>query len=375
MNESRLQDSKPLVYSAIILATVAIVFALRAMKPVMVPFVIALFLFYIFSPLTDLLKRRLRVPHGLAVTLSLICGLLVLSLLTMTVARSVETAIANFGKYRQNVELSISKLEELVRPFLPSLQEPPELSAPEGTPPGNAAGGEPRPDPSVDSASGEAPPDSPAAAKTTRRPRELLLEEARTFLAGLALELPTFFSTAALVLIFFGYLISGRRRASSPFLRKVAITVNRYLVIKVVVSLATGALVWMILRIVGLQLAFVFGMLAFALNFIPSVGSMIATLLPAPVAFSQFGLTTPMFLAILLPGCVQFVIGNVIEPLVQGEGLDLHPITVLLALMFWYSIWGIPGMFIAAPLTSVIRIFLRQTEWGQPIANLLSGRI
>lgn len=329
-----MDEKKAVTYSTIILAAVAIAFALRAMKSVMVPFVLALFLFYIFSPITDLLRRRLRVPHAVAVALSLAGAVAVLFLVTMTAASSIETMVANYEKYGNNVTKAIQATGEFF----------------------------------------EVDPEKLEDFKTIWRevkndPR------ANEFMVRTASGLPSFLSNVALVLVFFGYLISGRRRTTSPFLRKVALTVNRYLVIKVAVSLATGSLVWLILTLLGLQLAFVFGLCAFALNFIPSVGSMIATLVPMPVAIAQFGVSGQVLLVLLLPGTVQFIIGNVVEPLIQGEGLDLHPITVLLSLIFWFTIWGVPGALIAAPLTSVIRIFLRQSEWGQPIANLLSGRI
>ncbi len=336
MTDPQVEKRSALTYSAIILAAIAIAFSLRAMKSVMVPFVIALFLYYIFAPITDVLKKRLRVPHFAAVTLSLTGAIVLLFITTAMVARSVETLVNNFSKYEANVQQAFTTVEGLATKLNVDLDKYGWDEITEG-----------------------------GAALSALQP----------MIVDAASRLPSFISNTALVLIFFGYLLSGKKRSQSPFLRKVSLTINRYLVIKVTVSFATGVLVWLILTLVGLELAFVFGVAAFALNFVPSVGSLIATLLPAPVALGQFGFELPMFLAILGPGAVQFAIGNVIEPLVQGEGLDLHPITVLLSLMFWFTIWGIPGMLIAAPLTSVVRIYLRQTEWGQPMANLLSGRI
>ncbi len=328
-----MDDRKAISYSAIIVAAVAIAFTLREMRSVMVPFVIALFLFYIFSPVTDLLRRRLRVPHPAAVTLSLAGAIALLFGIIVMASNSIQAMVDNFDKYAKNVDTAIQVIGDIL--------------------PGEA-------DYSTwDEAWGQITNDS--------RTRETLV--------GAASSLPGVISNAAIVLVFFGYLISGRRSTTSPFLRKVALTINRYLVIKLAVSVATGSLVFFVLSLIGLRLAFIFGMLAFAFNFIPSVGSMIATMLPIPVAIAQFGLGLETWLVLLVPGSIQFVIGNVVEPMIQGEGLDLHPITVLLALMFWFTIWGVPGALIAAPLTSVIRIFLRQTDWGRPIANLLSGRI
>ena len=106
--------------------------------------------------------------------------------------------------------------------------------------------------------------------------------------------------------------------------------------IKVLASAVTGLLVWAILTFVGLKLAGAFGILAFLLNFIPSIGSIIATLLPIPIAVVQFQSSPWLIVPVVaVPGLLQGLIGNIIEPKLQGEGLNLHPVTVILALSFW----------------------------------------
>ena len=82
-----------------------------------------------------------------------------------------------------------------------------------------------------------------------------------------------------------------------------------------------------------------------------------------------------MVLVILIPGTIQMVLGNVIEPKVMGEGLNLHPVTILLALSFWGLIWGVVGMLLATPMTAVVRIVLMQFETLRPIGNLLAGHL
>ena len=84
---------------------------------------------------------------------------------------------------------------------------------------------------------------------------------------------------------------------------------------------------------------------------------------------------TILALAILLPGSVQMFIGNVIEPKMLGDSLDLHPITVLLSLIFWGMLWGIPGMLLAAPITAVLKILSENLEITAPVARLLSGKL
>ena len=146
--------------------------------------------------------------------------------------------------------------------------------------------------------------------------------------------------------------------------------IKRYLLIKVGLSAVTGILVGGCLAVLGVELALVFGVLAFVLNFIPSVGSIIATLLPLPLVLvnPEHG-TLTIALAMALPGLVQLVVGNIIEPKMMGDSLELHPITILLALIFWGMLWGIPGMLLAAPMTAVLRILLSALEITRPCST------
>ena len=143
---------------------------------------------------------------------------------------------------------------------------------------------------------------------------------------------------------------------------------------KFFVSATTGILVGVILYVMGLELALVFGVLAFLLNFIPNIGSVIATLLPIPVALVQFDSLATVGLVVLLPGAVQITIGNLIEPKIMGDGLDLSPVTILLSLVLWGLMWGIVGMLLAAPITAVLRIVLQHFETTRPLGEILAGR-
>jgi AI-2 transport protein TqsA len=120
----------------------------------------------------------------------------------------------------------------------------------------------------------------------------------------------------------------------------------------------------------------VFGLFAFLLNFIPSVGSLIATLLPLPVVLMNPEISPTIgVLAIVLPGLVQLAIGNVISPKVMGDSLELHPVTILLALMIWGTLWGLVGMLLATPITAVLKMLLERMELTRPLARLMAGHV
>jgi AI-2 transport protein TqsA len=181
-----------------------------------------------------------------------------------------------------------------------------------------------------------------------------------------------------LVLIYVGFLLFGNSGTmpTNPDWREAERQTKKYLLIKTSVSATTGVLTGAILYMLGVDLAIVFGLLAFLLNFIPSLGSIIATLLPLPIVLLAPQATPlAMFLAIALPGSVQFTIGNIIEPKLMGRGLDLHPITVLMVLIFWGILWGPIGMILSVPITAVIKIVLGRHESTRPVADVLAGRL
>jgi AI-2 transport protein TqsA len=110
------------------------------------------------------------------------------------------------------------------------------------------------------------------------------------------------------------------------------------------------------------------------LNFIPNVGSIIATLLPVPVILLSPDLSpAEEVLAVAVPGVIQFLIGSLVQPRLYGGALDLHPVTVLLALIFFGTVWGVVGAFLAMPLTGVLRIVLGRIPATRPLAALMTG--
>jgi AI-2 transport protein TqsA len=101
----------------------------------------------------------------------------------------------------------------------------------------------------------------------------------------------------------------------------------------------------------------------------------IAILLPLPIALIQFDSSLAIAGVFLLPAAIQVGIGNVLEPLVMGENLDLHPVTILMSLIFWGLLWGIVGMLLATPIMAVLKIIFIRLEITRPIAELLAGRL
>lgn len=149
--------------------------------------------------------------------------------------------------------------------------------------------------------------------------------------------------------------------------------IRTYVGIKVLTSAATGLLSYLILKIVGVDFASFWAVLIFLLNFIPTIGSIIATTFPSLLTLVQFDTLAPFILTLSILTGVQFCIGSIIEPKLMGNRLNLSPIVILLSLGLWGSVWGIPGMFLCVPITVIIMIICSYFPATRPFAILLSG--
>ena len=321
----------------LIICAVAIGVALFLLRTVMIPFVLAIFSALGLSPLIALQRRYLRLPNAVAILTTFIIGFVALSLLGGLIAISLRQLSANADIYQQQINQLLDQVMSLAEGY--GVDPVTLFDAMAGLPARSVSG----------------------------------------ILANLTKGIFDILSQGLLVMLFLFFLLLGGTQKTGPrrgVLGEIESSVQRYIMAKIIVSAATGGIVGGILALLGVDLALVFGLFAFLLNFIPSIGSIIATLLPLPVVLvdPEHTLTT-VILAIGLPGLAQFVIGSLLEPKVVGGSLNLHPATVLICLIVWGMIWGIVGMFLAIPLTAVMQIFFQRFEPTAPIAELLAGRL
>lgn len=324
------------VISLALIAAVAIAGALYWLKPAMIPFVLAILVTHALTPLIDVLTERARMPRWAAmlVTLFLVAGgFLGLGLL---VSSSVQQLTSSKDLYEARIEQLLTDGAAWLGAYGIEV----DAERLKGLMRTNISVGD-------------------------------TLVKLTNALMGIV-------SNTFLVLVFAVYLLAGHHmeRERGGLRGEIEGRVRKYLVLKLGLSAATGFAVGGILLVLGIDLALLFGVLTFVLNFIPNVGSIIATLLPIPVVLvdPNAGPWT-VTLAIVLPGTVQMVVGNVLEPKMMGDLLDLHPITVLLALILWGMLWGIPGMLLAVPLTAVLKLLLEPLPLTAPLARLMAGHL
>ena len=183
-------------------------------------------------------------------------------------------------------------------------------------------------------------------------------------------------SNIMLVSLFLIFLFMGRAAHEKTALgSSIEKQISYYLVIKIFVSILAGITTWIILKITGTELAGMFAVLTFVLNFIPNIGPFIATALPMPVLFLQYGFNWHIIVALFLLTAAHFIIGNVLETKWLGKGMDLNPLVVIACLIFWALVWGVVGALLAVPLTSIIKMVLERSEPTKPFADLLAGRL
>ena len=332
MNNS-LETNRIITGSLFIIASIAVAFILNFAQPFLVPLVIALLIRILIDPIIDYQIDFLHVHRIAAVFVSLCLIIFLFIIIVPFIGSSVITFLQSADDYNNKllilVDLSVSKLRE----FNIEIDRETIRNSLNNLP---------------------------------------LLDWASAILSNSA----NFISKLILVIIMTLFLLLGKKSINtSPEWNDIINHVKKYIFTKFITSTITGMLAGLIYWLLDLELAFIFGSLTFLLNFIPVVGSIIAVLLPIPIAILQFSDVSSVILIILLPLIVHQIIGNIVEPKIFGDAFGLHPITIILSLIFWGMIWGIIGVLLAAPLTAIIRVTFERFESTKQIARLLEGKI
>jgi predicted PurR-regulated permease PerM len=157
-----------------------------------------------------------------------------------------------------------------------------------------------------------------------------------------------------------------RRQRILHIIQEIDRDIRAYLGLKTVVSLLTAALSYGIMAWVGLDFAAFWALIIFILNFIPNLGSLVATLLPTVLALVQFDSLRPFAIVGIGVTAVQLGVANFVEPPLMGKTLNMSPLVVVVSLTFWGGLWGLVGMFLCVPITAVAMIILSHfpsTRW------------
>ena len=154
---------------------------------------------------------------------------------------------------------------------------------------------------------------------------------------------------------------------------RIADKFQKYMLVRSIMSVLTGTVVWGFALLAGLELATAWGVIAFVLNYIPFIGPLVATVFPTLFALAQFESWQLAIIVFVCLNLIQFLIGSYLEPRIAGAALALSPFLVLFAVFFWAFLWGIPGAFIGVPIVIAILTVCEQRESTRWLATLLSG--
>lgn len=155
--------------------------------------------------------------------------------------------------------------------------------------------------------------------------------------------------------------------------RDIGRKLRRFMIVRSVASVFTGLAVWLFALLTGLELAAAWGAMAFALNYIPFIGPLIATVLPTLLAIAQFESWQMGVTVFIGLNVVQFIIGSYVEPLLTGATAAVSPFAVMFAVFFWTFMWGLAGAFIGIPILIAVVVYLGEVPRTQWIATLLSS--
>ncbi len=328
--------------SVLVLFTVAAAF--KVAYAVVIPLMIAWLLSYICGPVVTFLVHK-KIPLGVAVLLVLVLVLFVCYMGGVFLGGRVRAVLAESPKYIEQLNIiyhdAITKLnvpDDFLADINWTQQLGPKLAALSGS---------------------------------------------------VAVFMGNFLGKLILVLIFLVFMLLGKpyfkykMAAAFPADRATQFTdmttsiskqIGQYLVVKVAISGTTGVLVWLVLTLLKVEFALTWGALAFFLNFIPSIGSILASIPPILLAIVQYypSMWTPVLTAVVLL-TIQMLMGNVIEPKIMGESLNLSPVVILLSLVFFGWMWGIIGALLSVPIAAAIKIVCENIDALKPISILMGS--
>ncbi|MBU2550374.1 MAG: AI-2E family transporter [Proteobacteria bacterium] len=318
---------------------------LRVMQFFFLPLAIAVLISFLLNPLVNRLTRR-KVPLIVAASTTIVLTVLFVWLVGSIVLGSLLSFQDQFPKYESKINAMISEARNLTHIDIGPLDN-----------------------------------------------LRLRTELSRLSLSSMvASTLNSFFNLIwylLFIFVFLIYLVFGRpklplkinqafpeRQAAriNEALEAISHQVQSYIGAKTLTSFITGALVVIVCLFFTVDFPITWGFFTFLLNFIPTIGVLLAALMPAAIALVQHGWVTALWLLVVLTA-IMLVLGNMIEPKILGDSVNLSPLVALFALIFWGWLWGAAGMIVAVPLTASIKFTCDNIEELRPIGALMGGKV
>ena len=301
---------------------------LRLARPILIPLALALLFAFAVSPVLDVLVRR-KVPKTLALVLVLFLSFLVLYLIGTVFYSGGKSLASELPSYTEMVRSFLERIDALV-------------------------------------------PDPRLKLGLTEWIQNLNIGRLGAFLVSALGPFLAFMSDLLLVFIFMIFILAGRGRlirkideafppGQASALTKTACGIDReiqkYLAVKTLTNVLLGVLTASILAVFGVRFAAVFGVLAFLFNYVPTLGPIVSVALPALLTlFMEGGFTWKFWVVLVLLAAIHYVLDRFFERRLMAKEINLSPLLVLFSLFFGAWLWGIPGLVLAVPILTALRI-------------------
>jgi len=326
-------------YGFLIMASVVIVLAgIKAASAIVVPFLLSLFLAIILAPLFLWLKEK-KIPQGIALLLIILFLLTAITTLMMFLGTSIQDFTQNVPSYEIKLRNDFHNLLGFLQSY--GIQIPKEDFT---------------------------------ALFATNSVMEYIAKTLKS-LSGLLTNSLMIIMTIIFMLMEISQFRKKLERSNMSSLNSfiaVSDNIKRFILLKSMTSAATGIFIAVSLKIIGLDYAILWGLVAFLLNFIPNIGSIIAAIPAVLMSLIQFDITTTLLVGTIY-AITNITIGSIIEPKIMGKGLGLSTLVVFLSLIFWGWLLGPVGMLLSVPLTIMVKIVLDAKEETRWIAVLLGN--
>ena len=330
------------------ISAVLLVVVLKSLQAFFIPLAFAILLYEVLRPVVDFAGEKLRVPMWLSLAVMTLFSFFIIYLSGLLVYANVNKFVAEFPRYE-------ASLEQTLETTLQQINLPME--------------------------------DFQAYITSTDMASRLEGIDVTSIVSSTLGSFFTFLGYFILVLILTLFIFSGpktaqrlaiafpRERAKkiSLILNAIRSKVRKYLIVKIFISAMTGLTGVAFTLMFNVDFAIFAGLLLFAFNFIPNIGSIVASAFPVLICFLEYGYSWKVPGLAIAMTATQMFYGNYLEPVLMGRWLNLSPLVVILSLIFWGWVWGIIGMVIAVPLTSTFIIVFENVPSLRPLAVLMSG--
>ena len=341
--------SKQIFYILFFIGIIAAVFVLKTLSHILLPVIFAVILGFTFLPVVEKMRNKLHFPWALASILVTLLAVVIIGLLFSLLMTGISSILGNYPKYERKLEIIFQLFDSI---FNFGFDEGKTFFE-------NIWG--------------------------FQKIRDMVQKFALSLSSGLVNSGKSIMMVFLLMAFFLIEIELTKKKVVLAFTKKgdqikgiaksVIGEVTQFLSIKFFVSLATGLIVFAGTALVKMDFPVIWGFLAFCMNFIPIFGSIISCLTTILFAMVQFFPNSywQIIVITILMLSVNMIIGNILEPKIEGEGLGISPFVILISLSLWGYIWGFLGMLLAVPMTVMIKISCENIEYLKPVAAIIGN--